>query len=212
MAQTRNWPRDPLNVASRSWKACWGQPLTSSNLVSSATPPESRNRRSEHGFGLYRDERGRRPVASAIGLLLVQGLNSASPARGFTDSLGGVRIDYRLSGSAADVAIRISGSRGKVRTIDVPQAPPGKDRVERWDGLTNSGRPLGDGTYRVVVAVTGGNQKDAGSIEPQRHFFPVRAPHRNEALWAISAHRATTAECTRASTSSPAAGLYLPPP
>jgi murein DD-endopeptidase MepM/ murein hydrolase activator NlpD len=103
---------------------------------------------------------------------------SASPARGFTDSLGGVRIDYRLTGSAAaDVAIRISGPQGEVRTIDVPQAPPGKDLVERWDGLTNGGRPVGDGTYRLVVAVAGGNQKDAGSVELHRHFFPVRGPH-----------------------------------
>ena len=103
---------------------------------------------------------------------------SASPTRGFTDSLGGVRIDYRLSGSEATaVSIRISGSDGEVRTIDVPQAPPGKDLVERWDGLTDGGRPVGDGTYRIVVAVAGGNQKDAGSVELHRHFFPVRGPH-----------------------------------
>lgn len=103
---------------------------------------------------------------------------SASPTRGFTDSLGGVRIDYRLSGSAATaVAIRISGSDGEVRTIDVPQSPPGKDLVERWDGLANGGRPVGDGTYRIVVAVAGGNQKDAGTVELHRHFFPVRGPH-----------------------------------
>jgi murein DD-endopeptidase MepM/ murein hydrolase activator NlpD len=57
-----------------------------------------------------------------MGLLLVQGLNSASPARGFTDSLGGVRIDYRLSGSAADVESRIWLAGGVVRTIDVPGA------------------------------------------------------------------------------------------
>ncbi len=103
---------------------------------------------------------------------------SASPARGFTDSLAGVRIDYRLSGSGAtDVVIRISGSDGEVRTIDAPQAPPGKDLVERWDGLRNGGRPVGDGTYRIVVAVAGGNQKDAGTVELHRHFFPVRGPH-----------------------------------
>jgi len=103
---------------------------------------------------------------------------SVSPQRGFTDSLGGVRIEFRLSGSAsADVSIRISGSGREVRTIDVPQAQPGKDLVERWDGLTNGGRPVADGTYRVVVAVTGGNQKDAGSVELHRHFFPVRGPH-----------------------------------
>jgi len=75
------------------------------------------------------------------------------------------------------VAIRISGSGGEVRTIDVPQAPPGKDLAERWDGLTNGGRPVGDGTYRIVVAVVGGNQKEAGTVELHRHFFPVRGPH-----------------------------------
>ena len=36
---------------------------------------------------------------------------------------------------------------------------------------------MGDGTYRIVVAVAGGNQKDAGSVELHRHFFPVRGPH-----------------------------------
>jgi murein DD-endopeptidase MepM/ murein hydrolase activator NlpD len=103
---------------------------------------------------------------------------SVSPSRGFTDSLGGVRIEYRLSGSQpADVEIRISGSGQEVRTIDVPQAHPDKDLVERWDGLTNGGRPVADGTYRVVVEVAGGNQKEAGWVELHRHFFPVRGPH-----------------------------------
>ena len=103
---------------------------------------------------------------------------TVSPQRGFTDSAGGVRIEYRLSGSApADVTIRISGSEGEVRTIDDPQASPGKDLVERWDGLTNGGRPVGDGTYRTSVAVAGGNQKDAGSVELHRHIFTVRGPH-----------------------------------
>ncbi|TDU89459.1 hypothetical protein EV138_3027 [Kribbella voronezhensis] len=36
-ATLRSWSRSELNVGLRSWKACWGQPLTSSNLVSSAT-------------------------------------------------------------------------------------------------------------------------------------------------------------------------------
>jgi murein DD-endopeptidase MepM/ murein hydrolase activator NlpD len=75
------------------------------------------------------------------------------------------------------VSIRISGSGGEVRTIDVPQAPPGHDLVERWDGLNNGGRPTADGTYRIVVAVAGGGEKEAGSVELQRHFFPVRGPH-----------------------------------
>jgi murein DD-endopeptidase MepM/ murein hydrolase activator NlpD len=103
---------------------------------------------------------------------------SVSPERGFTDSAGGVRIEYRLSGSApADVTVRISGSGAEVRTIEVPRAQPGKDLAERWDGLTNGGRPVADGIYRIVVSVAGGNQKDAGSVELHRHFFPVRGPH-----------------------------------
>jgi murein DD-endopeptidase MepM/ murein hydrolase activator NlpD len=89
-----------------------------------------------------------------------------------------VRIEYRLTGSVpADVEIRVSGSGQEVRTIDVPQAPPGKDLAERWDGLTNGGRPVADGTYKLTVAVAGGNQKDAGSVQLHRHFFPVRGPH-----------------------------------
>jgi murein DD-endopeptidase MepM/ murein hydrolase activator NlpD len=90
----------------------------------------------------------------------------------------GVRIGYRLSGSApAEVTIVISGSKGEVRAIDVPQAEPGKDLVERWDGLTNGGRPVADGTYRIAVAVAGRNEKDAGKVNLHRHFFPVRGPH-----------------------------------
>jgi murein DD-endopeptidase MepM/ murein hydrolase activator NlpD len=103
---------------------------------------------------------------------------SVSPQRGFTDSAGGVRISYRLGGSApADVTIRIAGAKGEVRTIDVPQAHPDRDLVEPWDGLTNGGRPVADGTYHVTVAVVGGNEKDAGKVELHRHFFPVRGPH-----------------------------------
>lgn len=134
-----------------------------------------------------------RPIAVAIAvltaaLLWVPGLRAAdeaavhsasvAPNRGFTDSVGGVRIDYRLGGSApADVAIRIAGARGEVRTIDVPQAPPGRGLVERWNGLTNGGRLVADGRYRVTVGVVGGNERDAGEVELHRHFFPVRGPH-----------------------------------
>src|SRR5262245_51170716 len=70
---------------------------------------------------------------------------SVSPVRGFADSLGGVRIAYRLSGSLpADVTITVSGSGHAVRTIDLPQAEPGKDLVERWDGLADGGGPVAD--------------------------------------------------------------------
>jgi murein DD-endopeptidase MepM/ murein hydrolase activator NlpD len=103
---------------------------------------------------------------------------SVSPSQGFTDSADGVRIEFRLTGSApADVTIAIAGSGDEVRRIDVPGVQPGDDKVEKWDGLTNGGRPVADGTYRVVVAVAGGNQKDAGSVELHQHFFPVRGPH-----------------------------------
>jgi murein DD-endopeptidase MepM/ murein hydrolase activator NlpD len=47
----------------------------------------------------------------------------------------------------------------------------------KWDGLTNGGRLVRDGTYRIAVAAAGGNQRGAGSVELHRHFFPVRGPH-----------------------------------
>jgi murein DD-endopeptidase MepM/ murein hydrolase activator NlpD len=103
---------------------------------------------------------------------------SVTPQRGFTGSVDGVRIEFRLVGSTpADVTIRISGAGEEVRTIEVPAAQPGRDLVERWDGLTDGGRPVADGTYRIGVAVAGGGQKEAGSVELRRHFFPVRGPH-----------------------------------
>src|SRR5262245_30779442 len=97
-------------------------------------------------------------VLSAPGALAAEDatVHSAfvSPKRGFTDSVGGVRIAFRLGGSVpADVAIRIEGASGEVRSIDVPQVPPGEDLVERWDGLTNGGRAVADGRYRVIVGV-----------------------------------------------------------
>ena len=103
---------------------------------------------------------------------------SVSPTRGFTDSVDGVRIEYRLGGTApADVTIRIAGRGKEVRRIELPSVKPGNDQVETWDGLNNGGRPVADGSYRVVVGVAGGNQKDAGSVELHRHLFPVRGRH-----------------------------------
>jgi murein DD-endopeptidase MepM/ murein hydrolase activator NlpD len=108
---------------------------------------------------------------------------SVTPARGFTDSVGGVRISYRLGGgSRADVTIRIAGGGKEVRRIDLPSVKPGGDQVERWDGLNKGGRPVADGTYRVIVAVAGGNEKEAGKVELHRHFFPVRGPHGTRGL------------------------------
>jgi murein DD-endopeptidase MepM/ murein hydrolase activator NlpD len=103
---------------------------------------------------------------------------SVSPKRGFTDSVDGVRVEFRIGGSAAaDVTIRIAGSGKEVRRIELPDVQPGADRVERWDGVNNGGRPVADGTYRVIVAVAGGNEKEAGRVELHRHFFPVRGSH-----------------------------------
>jgi Peptidase family M23/FlgD Ig-like domain len=103
---------------------------------------------------------------------------SVSPQRGFTDSADGVRIAFRIAGSGpADVTIKIAGSGQEVRRIELSGVQPGIDRVEKWDGLTNGGRPVADGTYRVIVAVAGGSDREAGSIELHRHFFPVRGPH-----------------------------------
>jgi murein DD-endopeptidase MepM/ murein hydrolase activator NlpD len=103
---------------------------------------------------------------------------STSPRQGFTDSVDGVSIEFKVSGSVpADVTITISGSGDEVRRIDLPGVQPGADRTVKWDGLTNGGRPVADGIYQVAVAVAGGNKKDAGSVELHRHFFPVRGPH-----------------------------------
>jgi murein DD-endopeptidase MepM/ murein hydrolase activator NlpD len=103
---------------------------------------------------------------------------SVSPNRGFTDSVGGVRVEFRIGGMApADVTIKIAGSGKEVRRVELPDVQPGADRVEKWDGLNNGGRPVADGTYRVIVAVAGGNEREAGKVELHRHFFPVRGPH-----------------------------------
>jgi murein DD-endopeptidase MepM/ murein hydrolase activator NlpD len=103
---------------------------------------------------------------------------SVSPDRGFTDSVAGVGIDFRISGSAAaEVTIKIAGGGNEVRTIDIPAVQPATDKSVEWDGLTNGGRLVADGTYRVIVAVAGGSEKEAGSVELHSHFFPVRGPH-----------------------------------
>lgn len=103
---------------------------------------------------------------------------SVSPKQGFTDSKDGVRIEYRITGSApADVTITIRGSGQEVRTINFPGVVPGTDQDQTWDGLTNGGVPVADGTYRIAVAIAGGSEREAGSVELHGHFFPVRGPH-----------------------------------
>jgi hypothetical protein len=100
-----------------------------------------------------------------------------APPKGFTGAAGGVRIEFRLSGAAADVAIKVAGGGREVRRIELTGVRPGENEVEIWDGLDNAGRLVPDGTYRVMVEVAGGNQKEAGSVRLRGHFFPVRAPH-----------------------------------
>jgi murein DD-endopeptidase MepM/ murein hydrolase activator NlpD len=120
------------------------------------------------------------PLAAAPALAEDAVVRSASltASRGFTDSVGAVRVEFRIGGSApADVTIKIAGSANEVRRIELTGVQPDRDRAERWDGLDNGGRPVADGTYRVIVAVTGGNEKEAGKVELHRHFFPVRGPH-----------------------------------
>jgi murein DD-endopeptidase MepM/ murein hydrolase activator NlpD len=103
---------------------------------------------------------------------------SVSPDRGYTDSVDGVLIEFRISGSVpADVSVTIAGGGNQVRTIDVPAVQPATDKSVKWDGLTNGGRLVPDGTYRVSIAVAGGNEKQAGSVDLHSHFFPVRGPH-----------------------------------
>jgi murein DD-endopeptidase MepM/ murein hydrolase activator NlpD len=102
---------------------------------------------------------------------------SVSPTRGFTDSADGVRIEFRISGGPADVAIKITGGGREVRRIELAAVQPGTDRTQIWDGLDDAGRPVPDGTYRVIVAIPGGNEKEAGTVLLHRHFFPVRGPH-----------------------------------
>jgi murein DD-endopeptidase MepM/ murein hydrolase activator NlpD len=103
---------------------------------------------------------------------------SVSPDSDFTDSAQGVRIEFRLAGSAAsDVTIRIVGSGEEVRRIELTGVEPGVDKTVRWDGLTDGGRLVADGTYRVLVGVVGGTEKEAGSVSLRGFFFPVRGPH-----------------------------------
>jgi murein DD-endopeptidase MepM/ murein hydrolase activator NlpD len=103
---------------------------------------------------------------------------SVSPNESFTDSADGVRVEFRIAGSApADVTIRVVGSGEEVRRIELPGVQPGADKAVKWDGLNNGGIPVADGNYRVLVGVAGGGEKEAGSVALHGHFFPVRGPH-----------------------------------
>jgi murein DD-endopeptidase MepM/ murein hydrolase activator NlpD len=103
---------------------------------------------------------------------------SVTPERGFTGAAGGVRIEFRISASApADVTIRVVGDGREVRHFALPAVAPGSEQVQVWDGLTDGGRPVADGSYRVLIGPPGGPDKEAGSVVLRGHLFPVRGPH-----------------------------------
>ena len=116
------------------------------------------------------------PAATASEGAAVQRAD-VSASKGYTGAAGGVRIAFRISGAAGDVTIKIAGGGREVRRIELPGVQPGKEEVATWDGLDNAGRLVPDGTYRAMVEVAGGNEKEAGSVLLRGHFFPVRAPH-----------------------------------
>jgi murein DD-endopeptidase MepM/ murein hydrolase activator NlpD len=114
--------------------------------------------------------------ATAAGDAVVQRA-SVSPDRGFVDSAEGVHIDFRLSGTVStDVTITVSRAADVVRTIALTGVKPGVEETVRWDGLSDGGRPVADGTYHVVVGA-GSSRREAGSVELHRYLFPVRGPH-----------------------------------
>ena len=103
---------------------------------------------------------------------------SVSPPKAFLSARGGVRIEFRIAAAApAEVSIRIVGARHEVRRIDLVDVPPGTERIETWDGLTNAGTPAPDGSYRVLIGPPGGEAKQVGKLTLFGHFFPVRGPH-----------------------------------
>ena len=139
---------------------------------------------------------------------------SVSPKQGFTDSAERrPRSSSGISGSAAaDVTIRIVRlGRTRCGRIDAAAASsPATERVERWDGLTDGGRPVADGTYRVVVGVAGGGREGGG----QRRAPPATSSRSADRTGpagrsASSTRRATAAAPTRASTSPARCGTPL---
>jgi murein DD-endopeptidase MepM/ murein hydrolase activator NlpD len=101
-----------------------------------------------------------------------------TPKQAFLGAAGGVRIEFHLaSSSPADVTVRIVGRGRTVRTLSLEDVPAGADRVESWDGLNSGGRPVRDGTYRVLATAEGGAEQEAGRVRLRGHFYPVRGPH-----------------------------------
>jgi murein DD-endopeptidase MepM/ murein hydrolase activator NlpD len=102
---------------------------------------------------------------------------SVSPAKAFVGAPRGIQVAFKLEGTGpTDVLIRVVGAEKEVRQILVPQVVPEVERVEAWDGLSNTGRAVPDGSYRVLVAA-GGAEREAGSVLLRNHLYPVRARH-----------------------------------
>lgn len=103
---------------------------------------------------------------------------SVTPSKAFVDQRGGVKVGFTVSGAGpADVVVRVLGAAGEVRRFGQPQVPAGAARALAWDGLNAGGRPVRDGTYRVLVGQAGGVEQLAGRVRLLGHFFPVRGPH-----------------------------------
>jgi murein DD-endopeptidase MepM/ murein hydrolase activator NlpD len=71
----------------------------------------------------------------------------------------------------------VLGASGEVRRFSEPAVAPGVKRTETWDGLTGGGKPVPDGSYRVLVSSAGGAEQEAGKVSLLGHYFPVRGPH-----------------------------------
>jgi murein DD-endopeptidase MepM/ murein hydrolase activator NlpD len=103
--------------------------------------------------------------------------SAVTPSEAFFDSADGVRIEFRFSGTAQDVSVRIAGGGQEVRRIDLSQLQPGQDQVLTWDGLTDARKAAPDGTYRVLVGPPGSQLAEAGKVVLHGHLFPIRGPH-----------------------------------
>jgi peptidoglycan LD-endopeptidase LytH len=103
---------------------------------------------------------------------------SVSPPKAFLGARGGIRIEFRIEAAApADVSVRIVGDGREVRRIELEAVPAGKGQELSWDGLTASGAPARDGSYRVLIGPPEGDAKLVGKVSLFGHFFPVRGSH-----------------------------------
>jgi murein DD-endopeptidase MepM/ murein hydrolase activator NlpD len=103
---------------------------------------------------------------------------SVTPKRGFTGAAGGVRIEFTIAAAApADVTIKIVGAGRDVRRFVISGVEPGSKRVQVWDGVSEAGRLVPDGTYRVLIGDGTGRDREAGTVGLRGQFFPVRGSH-----------------------------------